>query len=103
MTPQQKQLWEEITNQARESGMDNLHARKLYDKLSKLINMSDKIVLAITEKEDGLEVKIGEQAYGNLAIVGLLEKIKFNLLSDVPEEVSVLDSEPKKTSQKYDA
>jgi hypothetical protein len=102
MTPQQKQLWEEITNQARESGMDNLHARKLYDKLSKLINMSDKVLLSITEKEEGLEVRVGENAHGNLALIGLLEKLKLNLLDNFIEEKELSDKAPKIT-QKYDA
>jgi hypothetical protein len=102
MTPQQKQLWEEITNQARESGMDNLHARKLYDKLSKLINMSDRVLLSIIEREEGLEVKIGEDVYGNLAIIGLLEKIKVNILSDIPETKEIVETVSKGT-QKYDA
>jgi hypothetical protein len=99
MTPQQKQLWEEITNQARESGMDNLHARKLYDKLSKLINMSDKVLLSITEKEEGLEVRVGENAHGNLALIGLLEKLKLNLLDNFTEEKELSNN----TTQKYDA
>jgi len=102
MTPQQKQLWEEITNQARESGMDNLHARKLYDKLSKLINMSDKVLLSITEKEEGLEVRVGENAHGNLALIGLLEKLKLNLLDNFIEEKELSDKATK-TIQKYDA
>jgi hypothetical protein len=99
MSPQQKQLWEEITNQARESGMDNLHARKLYDKLSKLINMSDKVLLSIIEKEEGLEVRVGENAHGNLALIGLLEKLKLNLLDNFTEEKELSN----KTTQKYDA
>tara|TARA_R110000868_G_scaffold198169_3_gene444506 strand:+ start:296 stop:496 length:201 start_codon:yes stop_codon:yes gene_type:complete len=66
--------------------------------------MSDKVLISITEKEDGLEVQVNEGAYGNLAIVGLLEKIKLNLLADVSEgklkEEPVLKKNPKK---KYDA
>jgi hypothetical protein len=102
MTPQQKKLWEEITNQARESGMDNLHARKLYDELSKIINMSDKVLLSITEKEDGLEVRVGENAHGNLALIGLLEKLKLNLLDNFVEEKELFNN-TNKTTQKYDA
>jgi hypothetical protein len=102
MSPQQKLLWEKITKEVRTLGGSNLEARELYDKLSKLLNMSDRVVLSITEKEDGLEVKIGEQAYGNIAIVGLLEKIKLNILSDIPEVVK--EEKPvTKTTQKYDA
>jgi hypothetical protein len=102
MNPQQKKLWEKITKEVRALGGSNLEARELYDELSKLLNMSDKVLLSIIEKEDGLEVKIGEQAYGNIAIVGLLEKIKLNILSDIPEVVK--EEKPvTKTTQKYDA
>lgn len=63
--------------------------------------MSDKVFVSITEKEDGLEVRIIDEAYGNLAIVGLLEKIKLTILDGLPEEK---ESESKlKTKQKYDA
>lgn len=102
MTPQQKKLWEQITNQARESGMDNLHARKLYDELNKLINMSDKVLLSITQNEQGLEVKISEEVYDNLALVGLLEKIKLNILDNFSEEKELMEKAIK-TTQKYDA
>jgi hypothetical protein len=48
-----------------------------------------------------LEVRIHEEAYGNLALIGLLEKIKLNILDSLPE-----DKEPETkatTKQKYDA
>jgi hypothetical protein len=54
--------------------------------------MSDKVLVSIVEKENGLEVRIGEMAYGNLAIVGLLEKIKLNLLTEVEESKEVFDN-----------
>lgn len=44
--------------------------------------MSDKVLISITEKEDGLEVQVNEGAYGNLAVVGLLEKIKLTLMTE---------------------
>lgn len=101
MTTQQKLLWEKLTKEVRDSGMDNLHARILYDELSKLLNMSDKTLIAITEKDKGLEVRIHEEGYGNLALIGLLEKIKLNLLDSFAEEKEV---ETKLTTkQKYDA
>lgn len=63
--------------------------------------MSDKVYVSITEKEEGLEVRIMDEAYGNLAIVGLLEKIKLNILDGLPEEK---EFEPKlNTKQKYNA
>jgi hypothetical protein len=102
MTTQQKLLWEKLTKEVRDQGMDNLRARELYDELSKLLNMSDKSLLSITEKESGLEVRIHEEAYGNLALIGLLEKIKMTILDSLPE-----DKEPEEskvtTKQKYDA
>lgn len=101
MTAQQKLLWEKLTKEVRESGMDNLHARELYDELSKLLNMSDKVLISISEKEDGIEVRVAEDAYDNLAVIGLLERIKFSLLEGVPVQG---DKEVKPiTKQKYDA
>jgi hypothetical protein len=102
MTAQQKLLWKKLTEEVRDQGMDNFHARELYDELSKLLNMSEKALLSITEKEKGLEVRLHEEAYGNLALIGLLEKIKMTILDSLPE-----DKEPEEskvtTKQKYDA
>lgn len=64
--------------------------------------MSDKVLLSITEKEKGLEVRINDNAYGNLALVGLLEKIKLNILDTLPEEKE-LEETKISTNQKYDA
>jgi hypothetical protein len=99
MTTQQKLLWEKLTKEVRESGMDNLHARVLYDELSKLLNMKDKTLISIIEKDKGLEVRIHEEGYGNLALIGLLEKLKLNLLDNFTEEKELSN----KTTQKYDA
>jgi hypothetical protein len=101
MTHQQKLLWERLTKEVREAGMDNLRARELYDEFCKIINMADKVLVSITEKEHGLEVKIGEDVYGNLAIVGLLEKIKLNILDGLPEVQNV--EGPVNMDRKYDA
>jgi hypothetical protein len=101
MTQQQKLLWKKLTEEVRDSGMDNLYARELYDELSKLLNMSDKVLISITEKEDGIEVRVAEDAYDNLAVIGLLERIKYSLLEGVPvqgeKEVKPI------IKQKYDA
>jgi hypothetical protein len=48
------------------------------------MSKEDKIIVSIKDTEDGLEVRINEGAYGNLAIVGLLEKIKMNVMFDNP-------------------
>lgn len=103
MTHQQKLLWKKLTEEVRDKGMDNLHARELYDELNKLLSMSDKVLLSITEKEQGLEVRVSEESYGNLALIGLIEKIKLNLLDTLNEEK--LETTEVKTSskQKYDA
>jgi hypothetical protein len=101
MTAQQKLLWEKLTKEVRDQGMDNLRARELYDELNKLLNMSDKVLISITEKEKGLEVRLHEEAYGNLALIGLLEKIKLNILDSLPEDKE-LEAKPS-TNQKYDA
>jgi hypothetical protein len=65
--------------------------------------MEDKVMISIIEKEEGLEVRVNENAYGNLPIIGLLEKIKLNLLTELPNER--LKEEPVKPSlnNKYDA
>lgn len=87
MTTQQKLLWKKLTEEVRDQGMDNFHARELYDELSKLLNMSeDKTIISVTEREEGLEVRVHESAYGNLALIGLIEKIKMTLLEHEQEE-----------------
>ena len=101
MTHQEKLLWENLTKMVRVFELDNLHARELYNEMSKLLNMSDRVLLSITETENGLEVKIGEQVYDNLAIVGLLEKIKLNILAGIAEEVR--SEQHPVVNQKYDA
>jgi hypothetical protein len=103
MTTQQKLLWEKLTNEVRESGMDNLHARELYDEMCKLLNMSDKVLISISEKEEGIEVRISEGAYDNLAVIGLLEKIKMNLINGVPEKLEKSNETKISLKQKYDA
>jgi hypothetical protein len=50
------------------------------------MSKEDKIVVSIRDTEAGLEVRINEGAYGNLAIVGLLEKIKMAILTEVSEK-----------------
>ena len=60
--------------------------------------MEDKVIISIIEKEEGLEVRLGENAYGNLPIIGLLEKIKLNLLDHSESKVEPID-----VNQKYDA
>lgn len=97
MTIHQKKLWRLVT----ERTGSNLEARMVYDELIKLLNMSDKkVIVSITEVEDGLEVKINEGAYGNAHIIGILERIKFTLLTEDPPEVKKLSVE---FDQKYDA
>ena len=60
--------------------------------------MEDKVIISIIEKEEGLEVRLGKNAYGNLPIIGLLEKIKLNLLDHSESKVEPID-----VNQKYDA
>ena len=44
--------------------------------------MLDKnVVLSIIETDEGLEVHINHEAYGNIAVIGLIEKIKHSLLN----------------------
>ena len=63
--------------------------------------MEAKTILAINVTNDGLEVRMTEEVYGNLGLVGLLEKIKVNLLQDMPETLEVLENN--KPNQKYEA
>ena len=62
--------------------------------------MSDLVLLSVTETEKGLEVRIHDSAYGNIAMVGLLEKIKLTLLDAMSEEE---ESKVKTVNKKYDA
>lgn len=64
------------------------------------MSTEDKVIVSIKDTEEGLEVRINEGAYGNLAIVGLIEKIKMNLLYDNPPT----ENKPVTVSNtKYDA
>jgi hypothetical protein len=91
-------LWEKLTKDAAELGMDNLQAREMYDEINKIMDKQEKTILSIVEKGNGLEVRMSDAVYDNLAIVGLLEKIKLNILDhsrDMPEHID--------TNQAYDA
>jgi len=44
--------------------------------------MSDTtIILSLVETDGGIEVHMSEKAYDNFAVIGLLEKIKMDLLN----------------------
>lgn len=102
MTQQQKLLWEKLTKDVAQSGEGNLRARELYDELCKIMEMDDKVILSLTETDQGIEVRINEGAYGNLAVVGLLEKIKLAILDNEPEKSDAVYI-PTINKQKYDA
>ena len=94
MTLAEKKLWLLV---AKETG-SNLEARMVYDEIIKKIDMLEETtILSLVETENGIEVKISEKAYGNIAVVGLIEKIKMTLLLE--PETSVIS----KGHQKYDA
>ena len=105
MTDQQKKLWLFVA----ERTDSNLEARMVYDELLKKINMSEeRIILSMVETDRGIEVHVGEQAYENFAVIGLLERIKLDLLSK--PELPIYDlrkkekgSSKEKKSQNYDA
>jgi hypothetical protein len=62
--------------------------------------MENTILISISTTEEGIEVRLGEEAYGNLALVGLLEKIKLSLLDEaLPAEVKKVET----SKPKYDA
>lgn len=63
------------------------------------MNKEDKVILSIKDTKDGLEVRINEGAYGNFAIVGLIEKIKLDILNgNTPDE-----TQPVTFNKSYDA
>jgi hypothetical protein len=64
--------------------------------------MNETVMISITEKEEGLEVRIAESAYGNLALVGLLERLKLSLLETFEEETPI-GGTIKTRNSKYDA
>lgn len=65
-----------------------------------LYRMENELVISISNTEEGIEVRVGKEAYGNLAIVGLLEKIKLSLLDEaLPSEIK----KSKSTKTNYDA
>lgn len=97
MTDQQKKLWLHV---AKKTG-SNLEARMIYDELIKILDMEkETVIISVTEKDSGLEVMVNEGAYGNAHIIGILERIKFTLLSQDPPDVEKV---PVAISQKYDA
>jgi hypothetical protein len=64
------------------------------------MSKEDKVILSIRDTELGLEVKINEGAYGNYAIVGLLEKIKLDILDgNMPADTE----QPVNFNKSYDA
>lgn len=66
--------------------------------------MDDKLIISIFNTENGIEVRVGEEAYGNLALVGLLEKIKISLLDEaLPIDPKQVISKSKPSKTKYDA
>lgn len=96
MTDCQKKLWLLVAKNT----SSNLDARIVYDELLKQLNMSkDFELLKITETDKGLEVRINEKAYGNYALIGLIEQIKFNLLNT--EDIG--NEEEQSSYKKYDA
>lgn len=63
------------------------------------MSKEDKVILSIKDTESGLEVRINEGAYGNYAIVGLLEKLKLDILDGAPSE----EKQPLSINKSYDA
>lgn len=62
--------------------------------------MEDRILLSVKETESGLEIKIDEEAYGNLALVGVLEKLKLTLIN---EKVPNITPSERSSYLEYDA
>lgn len=61
-------------------------------------------ILALVETENGVEVHISEKAYENFAVIGLLERIKLDLLNKPNPALHDLRAGVKvDTNQNYDA
>jgi hypothetical protein len=67
--------------------------------------MENTVLLSIEVKQEGLEVKVKDEAYGNLALVGLLEKIKLELIlkDSHPSVDNATVEEPIMSNQSYEA
>lgn len=63
--------------------------------------MEDKVLLSVSVVDGGLEIKISEDSYGNLALVGVLEKIKLALITEQGTDSLIEPSYSSK--QTYDA
>lgn len=66
--------------------------------------MEENVVLQVLLHEDGgLEIRVGNTSLSNYALIGILEQVKMNILTDtIPEPVNVSPSN-QITSGKYDA
>jgi hypothetical protein len=62
--------------------------------------MAENTIISISENGGELEIKVHEMAYGNLIIIGALEKIKLSLITEEPGE---LIAKKNNSIQKYDA
>ena len=75
--------------------------------------MKDRALIKIEILDEDLQVKIDEDAYGNLALIGVLEKIKLGLINDIPTSKRTVsheidldpdtDIDAPRDFQKYDA
>jgi len=61
------------------------------------------IMLSIVETEEGMEIHINEKAYKNFGLIGLMEQIKLNLLSDTEPEPKKKEMSSGIAPQQYDA
>lgn len=61
----------------------------------------NKTLVNLSLTNEGLEIKIAQEAYGNLGVIGALEKIKLMILDHEFELETVLTDSQIKT--KYDA
>lgn len=65
--------------------------------------MKDKTIINISEKDGELEIKVSEIAYGNLVIIGALERIKHTLLTEDPEDLLEQRISNVTKNKRYDA
>ena len=66
--------------------------------------MKENVLLELTLIDKGIEVRLSEEAYGNVYLIGLLELIKNDLLNrDVSEMDKALSNKSNLKKVKYDA
>lgn len=66
--------------------------------------MEENVVLQVVLHEDnGLEIRMGNSKVSNYTLIGIIEQIKMNILTDALPEPVDINSSKELLSKKYDA